>query len=392
MIYISVILLCIIFVYIFDIRKAEKYRKEAYFFLFCLSVLIAGCRYYVGGDTIRYMRYFESYPLIQDFFKSVSIEHFNPLWLLLSSIVKTIYNNFIFFQFIHAIIFNGIIFYFFKKNTTYIFSACLVYYIFFFLYYNTEVLRESLSVCLFLLSIPFYEKKKWWKYYVMCTIALLFHTSSIILYLLPVFRNVTFSFVNIVLSIIITFFFSVIFINLMNCISGDFQLIIKFEQYRGAGMNLVGTFLQLLKYLFFPLLIIVLNNRVNGKKMAQFQSFYMAYIFVSSLNIINTMVGERLLNYFYFIVTVYYVNFLFELKKIYPLMLVRFFFILIPLLSPLLFYMEDTSYILSNTRNYFRWWPYTDIFHANDIEQKAIVTDREYYVDEHMYYQYLKQE
>lgn len=113
MIYISVILLCVIFVYIFDIRKAEKYRKEAYFFLFCLSVLIAGCRYYVGGDTIRYMRYFESYPLIQDFFKSVSIEHFNPLWLLLSSIVKTIYNNFIFFQFIHAIIFNGIIFYFF---------------------------------------------------------------------------------------------------------------------------------------------------------------------------------------------------------------------------------------------------------------------------------------
>lgn len=392
MVYLSLILLCAVFVYVFDVKKVRKYRREAYFSLFCFGVLIAGCRHYVGGDTIRYMRYFESYPLIQDIFTSVGVEHFNPLWVLLSSIVKTIYDNFVFFQFIHAIIVNGVIFYFFKKNTTHIFSACLVYYIYFFLYYNTEILRESLSVCLFLLSIPFYEKKKWWKFYIMCTLALLFHTSSIILYLLPIFRNITFSFVNIMLSIVMIFFFSIIFINLMEGISGEFQLLMKFEQYRDAGMNFIGTFVQLLKYLFFPLLIIMLNDRGNGKRIVQFQSFYMAYIFVSSLSLVNTMVGERFLNYFNFIVIIYYVNFLFELKKIYPLMLVRFFFILTPLFSPIIFYIEDTSYILSNTRNYFRWWPYTDIFHIDDIEQKAIVADREFYVDEHMYYLYLKSE
>ncbi|EEF91814.1 hypothetical protein BACCELL_00535 [Bacteroides cellulosilyticus DSM 14838] len=49
-------------------------------------------------------------------------------------------------------------------------------------------------------------------------------------------------------------------------------------------------------------------------------------------------------------------------------------------------YFKDTSYAVPNTINYFRWFPYTNIWERNDVEQQQIIEERISYVDALMFY------
>ena len=60
--YLIVFLLALLFTYRYDIKKYAQRKETAYFILFLAAVLLAGCRYVVGGDTVRYMRYWDEYP------------------------------------------------------------------------------------------------------------------------------------------------------------------------------------------------------------------------------------------------------------------------------------------------------------------------------------------
>lgn len=62
MIYFFVLTLTLYFVFRYDICKKKKGLVLSYKLLLILAVLIMGCRYVVGGDTVRYIRYFDFYP------------------------------------------------------------------------------------------------------------------------------------------------------------------------------------------------------------------------------------------------------------------------------------------------------------------------------------------
>lgn len=153
-----------------------------------LLILVAGLRLVVGGDTQTYMSDFDRYPTIDEF----TIFHFalfryQPLWILLNVLAKSIYPEFFVLQIILAGIVNPVTFYIIKKETDKKFEVAIVYLLFQFLYLNCEIMRETFSICIFYFAFGYLIKHKWLKYYGLCVIAFLFHDAAAFYFILPLF-------------------------------------------------------------------------------------------------------------------------------------------------------------------------------------------------------------
>ena len=153
-----------------------------------LLILVAGLRLVVGGDTQTYMSDFDRYPTIDEF----TIFHFalfryQPLWILLNVLAKSIYPEFFVLQIILACIVNPVTFYIIQKETDKKFEVAIVYLLFQFLYLNCEIMRETFSICIFYFAFGYLIKHKWLKYYGLCVIAFLFHDAAAFYFILPFF-------------------------------------------------------------------------------------------------------------------------------------------------------------------------------------------------------------
>lgn len=189
MIYIFLFILLLFFSFYYDVYRETKLKKESYYILLILFILIAGFRYRVGVDTLSYMNRFDNLPF-SGYFDSSYLEYSNVevSWTLVCVISRSIFNNWIVVQILHAIFVNAVIFYFIKKYTTFYFTAILLYYIFCYHYFNMEIMRESVAICFFLISINAYMHSKWIKYYLLILVSIFFHSSAFFLVFLPFFR------------------------------------------------------------------------------------------------------------------------------------------------------------------------------------------------------------
>lgn len=188
MIYFVALLFCIICVAIFDFHSYKNGKWLCYVILCSILICISGFRYKVGGDTIRYMEDFNHIHLLSGLkMKDILDQGMMPLCYLFFSTCRTLWDSFFFMQFVHACIINIIVFTFIKRNTPYVFSAVLIYLIWSFLEFNTEIIRESLAVCAFLCGLKYLQQKKWLRYYLFCVIALGFHISAIVTFIIPLF-------------------------------------------------------------------------------------------------------------------------------------------------------------------------------------------------------------
>ena len=195
MIYFIIGIILILPIFIFDTKANFNFQKSNLYYYMEMIVLIlfAGLRNGVGGDTFSYMSYWNL-----DFYENISslnysilllLDRFGPGWIILSSIVKSLTDEFFVFQIIHAIIINVGIFYFVNRCTSYKFTVIFLYFLTTYFFYNMEIMRQSLANIFILLSLFSFVEKQWKKYYVLIIIATLFHASAIIFILMPLFYN-----------------------------------------------------------------------------------------------------------------------------------------------------------------------------------------------------------
>lgn len=188
MVYFIVLAILIYCIYTYDYRKQKVGDMVFYIFICILLIFIAGLRYRIGGDSIGYENEYRNLPTLAHLgaFRFNSIR-WEPGFTMLMIFSKTFSSDFTLFQFLHATIVNSIIFWFIFKNTENKFICAFLYCIGMYLNFNTEVLRESLAVCVFLLAWPFFRKGQWIFYYLLCSFACFFHTSAFFTLILPVF-------------------------------------------------------------------------------------------------------------------------------------------------------------------------------------------------------------
>lgn len=275
MIYFVALLFCILFISLYDFRSTKQGKWFCYVLLCIIIVCISGFRYKVGGDTIRYMEEFGRIHVLGDLrTKDLFEEGMMPLCYLFFSTCKTISSSFFFLQFVHAAIVNIVLFVFIKKNTPFVFCSVLIYLIWNYLEFNTEIIRESLAVCAFLCGTGYLKKKKWLPYYVFCFVALGFHISAIITFIIPFIYRIRFNWIIVILCIFAMTLSTVVYelapdyLVYLDFIGGDSRLIqARYFSNEIETKNWHFQLIYLIKWWIFPLFSLWLVKKGVYKKM-----------------------------------------------------------------------------------------------------------------------------
>lgn len=294
-----------------NFNYSKKFENIFRYFFIILLISFMGFKYYVGGDWGTYNNYYNS---ILDY--KINFYNFSNdlLFYFLNYFIKKINLGFYLINIFSALIgILGIHLLARINNNNYwlFFLLLLPYFIFVIMMGYT---RQSISIGLFFIGLSFLLKdlnqKNILIYVILIIIAFFFHKTVVILILAPIFlinRNFfTFSFIS-----LCTFFFIffLIFIILNDRVLDRFEYFFQ-NQYSSIGgfiRSFVIFFLCLCYFSFFSLF----SSSYYNKKIIYFFSLFCFFISIFIIIIPSTVIIDRILLYFYFLIPVY-VSILYE--------------------------------------------------------------------------------
>lgn len=188
-VYIIIFALLVVLSLVYDFNVKKQGSDGFYYLMLALIVALAGFRGDIGSDTITYHSWFNSLPT--DFVKAINYNRFEPLFVLVSVIIKWIFGSWMAAQIIYAFILNASVFWFIKKHTDFKFLAVLLYFISSFYFLNCEEMRQATGFAFVLMASEYLGKSKFnWKYFALILVATGFHYGSLFFILLPFLPNV----------------------------------------------------------------------------------------------------------------------------------------------------------------------------------------------------------
>ena len=321
MIYFFIIFFLTFLVYQYDVLKKKEGIQFFWFASFAIIVLLAGLRYKVGGDTFAYLNNYDQYPAFSDFssfdFESAPYEY---LWYVFCATCKLFSDSYFFMQFIHALLINSIYFYFIYKYVNYKFLGILLYFVFGFLYFNTEIMRESITVGVFLLSLDSFYEKKWIKYYLFIFLAFLFHSSALLLVIFPFFYKIKLNKFFIISILIVLLVANVLwqlftdYIEYFVAISSVGNKVNSYLDNDDYLYNINGMIRSLFTYFLIPFIFAVFAFR-NSKNEYKESPFVWLYIVFGVFTIFNQVIFSRFQNYVFFPFIVFLTNLCYEVSE-----------------------------------------------------------------------------
>ena len=363
-------------------------EKGWYYFNLVVLILFAGLRYRVGSDTLMYMSMFYEWPKLDELrYFDFATATYNPLWYIFAALARSIYDDFTTLQIMHAVIVNCTFFWFFRKYCPkYYFSAILLYYVGYFCYFNMEVMRESLCICVLLLSTSFLLEKKWLLYFPMCVIGLLTHYSAAIMLVLPfllLFKRPSWKWeVVILLGVVVLMRVVNVPMLVLSLFGLNDQLILLIGGYIEEMRNVMGIISELLN--FFPIFIFIyLREKHLITEENDFTPLMMGTVVVYALAM-NVGIFSRFINYFVPFILVYSVNTVYrtlywkfrDYQISYLLCLMAFFVLNFNMIR---FYTKDMSESYPGTRAYVRYIPYHSVLNPkiDEHRERFVENDRE---------------
>jgi len=372
MFYLVIIIFLAVCVVVFDVKKQTEDRDVAYFVSFLLLVVMCSIRYRVGGDSLSYEDYYETMPDLSNYVDYLDYNplKYQPLWLLLVAFCRSVTEEFYFFQTIHAIIFNISLFLFIRRYTQHIFSVLLLLFLsLMYFYYGFEIQRETMALSVFLFNISNLEKNRWVRYYLLATVSFLFHISAIVLFFLPLVKKIKLS--KILIAVLL-FFSAVLFLfkGLIFSFLTPFLILEamkdKAEIYSEISFSLTGFIA------FFGVRVIVLLPflfyRISSKS-PDFKWFDFMFLLVSILS--QYFVGfERLLNYFYPVYLVLFINFIYK-EKISEMGFWFKKFVIMATFIHVFFILDYKLFTKNLAGHYYSlFYPYETVFVPNTVQER----------------------
>lgn len=170
------------------VKKTQK--KYIVFFVFLLLVLLSGTRYYMGGtDVYAYENVFNNVSNISVVIKYILTGvnegvnvNYEPGFLLLNSIIKSLGFNYFGFTLIIAFIFYFLMY---KGLKPFVKEWSIVIAIFMYklMFYNTFIsIRQGLTIAIFFYSIQYIVNKRPIQYFLLCFISFYIHRASLFLF------------------------------------------------------------------------------------------------------------------------------------------------------------------------------------------------------------------
>lgn len=393
MIYFIVFIYLLVCVIIYDVYESRSHSKINYIILFTLFTLIAGLRWRLGVDTVKYMTFFQydMVSLSQLSVANIIESQFQPFWILLNAFCKSC-DSFTLLQIFVSTFFHISVFYFLHKACTKPFTALTIYYLYNYFYFSMEIMRESLAVACFLFGIICLNKGNMTKYYIWATCAFLFHFFAIFLFFIPpIFlqkKIISIKRISIFfLLLVIWFFFKIQILMCIVNISPPFikeHLIGYFivDRYASNAWRITGFI-----YHLFPLLIISTFFYIHFCKKCKNLFKIKEHIWVGAtllyflFLILSTDMAIilRFSNYMYFIISILYASCLYIIpfNKISKSIFILTCFVL--MFSLRVYILARPERIFADYKlkihMYAEFYPYTSVFNKNEpLERKILHT------------------
>ena len=173
-------------------RKADDIGKQKVN-IGCIIIFLFffGFRGFVGDDWTNYYPVFErlSSDNLTDFFYSFDETSFEPGFVLLMLICKSIYNDYHFLVFVCALINCILLFRFLFRNIVNTPLALIVFLCMGGLIMEINLLRNSISILLFVNSLEYLRDRKPLSFFLLNLVGLTFHVTSIIYFPLYFFLH-----------------------------------------------------------------------------------------------------------------------------------------------------------------------------------------------------------
>ena len=169
MMYVVIFLILLLCIYLYDICGGVVNKMATFYGIVFILILMSAISYRIGGDMEVYSYWwkFKCKPLSQidllDIFDDIKYER--PGWIIITSFLKSIFNDLVILKIVHALWINLVVAYFIRTYTKYCFSVLLMYFVVGYFNYNFEILREGVAISFFLLAFPCYVERKWIRYF-----------------------------------------------------------------------------------------------------------------------------------------------------------------------------------------------------------------------------------
>lgn len=324
-IYIILLFFILINILIYDLGSKEHGKKKISFYFSCIVLaIVAGIRYHIGSDTANYIEYFENVPELANFFKEFNLEALTqPLWFMLLSVTKTVFSDFLGFQFLHALVVNLLIGKFIYTLCQKPFVALLVYFCCCWWNFNFEIMRESLCVAIYINLFKTYTNNNDIKQFALRSAPLLFiHMFAIIPIMLTVvvhfFKYKTIFFVGLVVTAILFFVLSNDAITNLLLMGGSMMgesfadrvtMYVEGDKYGFKSLSILGVLLITITSVIYPMIVSKSKVVNNG-----FSKMLLLYSFVVILRM-KMLIFIRICNYWEIMLLVFAVNFIYTNRK-----------------------------------------------------------------------------
>lgn len=383
------LLFCVI---AYDVCEKKQHLKSHYMVLYLLFTLVAGLRWRLGVDTVNYMNYFnlDVLPLSELSWEYISESRYQPFWVLLNSICKSL-GGFVFVQLFTSAFFHAAMFYFFYVCCKKPFTALSIFYIYNYFYFSMEIMRESLAISCFLFGIINLNKDSLIKYYIWAFLAFMWHFFAVFLFVLPPFFSLFkkgISLNKFILSLIVLF---ILWINLKERI---FELALNFvppnignKIIRYFHSDEYGTFSWNVKgfvYNMFPLFIVFffafVRRRLENRNILKIEDWVWGGCIlysIFSLFCLDMKIFIRFTNYFYLFFVVLLASCLYIFRFERKSKIVFAICVMLCILFPRLYSLMGSDFSFDAQRlpvhPYAAYYPYTSIFDKKEPMERRIL-------------------
>lgn len=315
-----------------------------------------GLRYRVGIDTLNYMSSYNYSPDLSELRNiDASNTRFEPGYLFLCALCRSITSDFWLLQLVHSFILNASFFLFIYKNTKNPFTGIGVYIILCWLYFNTEIIRESLAISIFLLNYNNLKNRRWIKYYFLAFISISFQYSAIITLFFPLVRFIRFNIIYIAACILIICITP--YVETINQLLSITSITSRINEHINSAdnLNLNWRIANMIRYSLVPIFTLLIARYIHYK------SNFTPYILLSILFGIGAfaipIIFSRLANYTLPFIVVSAANLLEILVKKTNL---KYALIILIFCSQLIYYKEML----------YAWYPYESILTKRKVQER----------------------
>lgn len=380
MIYIVVFLYILISALVFEGKKSDMVSKTNWIIVFSVFVLLFGLRYRIGGDSIQcednFLQYGES-ALRYDLHFTILDRH-QPLWVIMCSYINMLGGQFVVLQLIESFAINYAIFFFISKYSNHKYYVLVLYYVLWYQYYTTEILRESFAVAVFLLSFNYFINKNWLKYYLFVFIAIMFHSSALILLVFPLLlrisENVNFYKLIVVIISLMAFILAVDFSTLFQADINSYEYRLMNSYYFTGKQNFYGILESSLFRLLPYIVTFIIFTRSGLKKEKDF--FIIFSICVFAVVAVVLPQSSRYMNYLHIPYIVLLVDLMFEKVIVWKKYNVYLYIVLVVLTyNRVNWYFHDYSNLTGckGDRYYNLFIPYNSVLKPQkDTERERV--------------------